>query len=72
VVAAPGVVGGVVVEEHNGSADCRRFDPMFHQNYPYRVFHLLAGDVDVHLFMRRQKAHHLGEDMRYRLELPGP
>jgi hypothetical protein len=45
---------------------------MVYQNYPHRVLHFLAGDIDVHLFVRREKAHHLGEDMRYRFELPGP
>jgi hypothetical protein len=58
----------VVVEEDNGSAldgsTARAItEGSRHGNQEVSddLFHLLASHIDVHLFVRREKAHHLGK-----------
>ena len=67
VVPAPGVVGGMVVEE-----DVAAVGALICQEPPDVELHSGAGHVDVHLLVIGEVAHHPGEDRRHRAELAGP
>jgi len=67
VVAAPGIVGGVVMEEDVPAAGA-----LVGQPPADLLLHPRAAHVDVHLLAVREMAHHAGEEAGHRTELSGP
>ena len=67
VIPAPGVVGGMVMEE-----DLAAVGPGFAQEDPDLLFHCRPGDVDVHLFVVGEVPHRAGKDRGHRPKLAGP
>ena len=66
-VAAPGIIGGIVVKEHIPGVD-----PSIAQHTPNLRFHWRTSDVDVHLLPVGKESNHPRKDAGNRRKLSGP